>query len=149
MKNIFFAALMMVVSQAAFAQSLPADKITGIWLSTDSEIGLKFEIFKSDGKYYGKLLWASNMYEADGTTPKKDFNNPDRALQSRSRRGIVNVTNLTYKDGAYTDGKLYNPSDGDTYSLNAKLKSDDSLEFRGYIGISLFGKTMNFKRVKQ
>ncbi|QEH40744.1 DUF2147 domain-containing protein [Chitinophaga sp. XS-30] len=48
----------------------------------------------------------------------------------------------------YTGGKLYNPSEGDTYSLKAKLKSADELHFRGYLGISLLGKTMKFKRIK-
>lgn len=149
MKNLFFAAAMICSSLVSIAQSPPSDKIIGIWLSTDSEVGLKFEIFKSDGKYYGKLLWASNMYEADGKTPKSDFKNPNKTLQSRSRRGIMNITGLIFEDGEYTNGQLYNPDDGDTYSLNAKLKGGDKLEFRGYIGISLFGKTMNFKRVQQ
>lgn len=146
MKNIFFATLLLLVSIASFAQQ-PADKIIGQWESVDGEVKLKFDIFKQDGKYFGKLLWASNMHEADGKTPKKDFNNPNKSLQNRSRQGIINVTNLKYGNGEYSGGKLYNPSDGDTYSLNAKLKSANELHFRGYLGISLFGKTMKFKRI--
>ncbi|WP_299183057.1 DUF2147 domain-containing protein [uncultured Chryseobacterium sp.] len=148
MKKIFFATLMLLLSVVSFAQQ-PADKIIGNWQSIDGEVQLKFEIFKQDGKYFGKLLWASNMFEADGKTPKKDFNNPNKSLQSRSRKGIVNITNLKYDDGEYSGGKLYNPSDGDTYSLNAKLKSANELHFRGYLGISLLGKTMKFKRINQ
>lgn len=140
--------LMLLVSIVSFAQQ-PADKIIGQWESVDGEVKLKFDIFKQDGKYFGKLLWASNMYEADGKTPKKDFNNPDKSLQDRSRKGIINVTNLKYDDGEYSGGKLYNPSDGDTYSLNAKMKSANELHFRGYLGISLLGKTMKFKRINQ
>jgi uncharacterized protein (DUF2147 family) len=59
----------------------------------------------------------------------------------------VNITNLKHDDGEYTGGKLYNPSDGNTYSLKAKLKSINQLEFRGYMGVSLLGKTMKFKRI--
>jgi len=58
------------------------------------------------------------------------------------------VTNLTYDDGEYTGGKLYNPDDGRTYSLKAKLKSINQLEFRGYLGISLLGQTMKFNRIQ-
>jgi len=145
MKKIIFATLLLLVSVTSFAQQA-ADKIIGNWESIDGEVKLKFEIFKADGLYFGKLLWASNMYEADGKTPKKDFKNPNKSLQNRSRKDIVNITNLKYTDGEYTSGKLYNPSDGDTYSLNAKLKNANELHFRGYLGISLLGKTMKFKR---
>lgn len=88
------------------------------------------------------------MLEADGKTAKKDFNNPNKTLKNRSRQGIVNITHLKYDDGEYKGGKLYNPSDGDTYSLNAKLKSENELHFRGYLGISLLGKTMKFIRIQ-
>lgn len=147
MRKIIFAKLLLLISVTSFAQQ-SADKIIGNWESIDGEVKLKFEIFKSEGKYFGKLLWASNMYEADGKTPKKDFKNPNKSLQSRSRKGIVNITDLKYDNEKYSDGKLYNPSDGDTYSLNAKLKNANELHFRGYLGISLLGKTMKFKRIQ-
>ncbi len=140
--------ILLLIAHAADARSTEADKINGIWLSEGGEVQLKFEIFRSNDKYYGKLLYASTMYEADGTTPKKDFKNPDAKLRTRSRLKIQNLNGLQYVDGSYTDGTLYNPDDGRTYSLNAELKSADHLEFRGYIGFSLFGKTMTFKRVK-
>ena len=149
MKKIFLIITMLYMTIAAFAQKLPADKITGQWLSEDGEdVQLKFEIFKSDGKYAGKLLWASSMFEADGKTPKKDFKNPDAKLRSRSRQGIVNIKGLTYEDGEYADGKLYNPENGSTYSLTVRLINANEMEFRGYMGISLLGKTMKFKRVQ-
>ena len=145
---MLFVATMLLVPVASFAQQLPADKIIGIWLSQNSDVELKFEIYKSEGKYFGKLLYASTMYEEDGKTPKKDFKNPDRNLHSRSRQNIVNITNLTYNEGEYIGGKLYNPDNGSSYSLKAKLKSVNELEFRGYMGVSLLGKTIKFKRVQ-
>lgn len=131
----------------SFAQ-MPADKITGIWESVDSDVRLKFEFYRSGGKYFGKLLYASDMFEADGKTPKKDDKNPDKKLRGRSRYGITNITNLSYEDGAYTGGDLYNPSEGRHYRVKAKLISEHEMDFRGYIGFSLLGKTMKFKRVR-
>lgn len=148
MKKILFTTILFFITLVSSAQILPADKITGIWLSEDSDVKLKFEIYKSAGKYFGKLLWASTMFEADGKTPKKDPKNPDKNLRNRSRQNIVNVIDLTYDDGEYVGGKLYNPDDGRTYSLKAALKSANQLEFRGYMGVSLFGKTMQFKRIQ-
>ncbi len=147
MKKQFFASLLLLFSIPGFSQQ-PADKIIGQWESIDSEVKLKFDIFKKDGKYFGKLLWASNMFEADGKTAKKDFNNPNKSLQTRSRQGIVNITHLKYHEGEYDGGKLYNPSDGNSYSLNAKLKTANELHFKGHLGISLLGKTMKFKRIQ-
>lgn len=147
MKKLFFAIFLLCFSVVSFAQQ-PGDKISGIWHSIDSDVGLRFEIYKANDTYSGKLLWASTMYEADGKTPKKDFRNPDKNLRNRSRQNIVNITNLVYKDGEYIDGRLYNPDDGRTYRLKANLISTNELDFRGYVGISLLGKTMKLKRVQ-
>ncbi|MCH5717120.1 DUF2147 domain-containing protein [Niabella hibiscisoli] len=100
---------MLLASMVTFAQQ-PADKIIGNWESIDGEVKLKFQIFKQEGKYSGRLLWASNMFEADGETPKKDFNNPNKFLKTRSRQGIVNITNLKYNDGEYEGGDYTTPA---------------------------------------
>ncbi|WP_165372278.1 hypothetical protein [Emticicia agri] len=52
MKIILLVTTMVITSIITFAQQLPADKIIGIWESVDSEVGLKFEIYKSGDKKY-------------------------------------------------------------------------------------------------
>ncbi|MPT30943.1 MAG: DUF2147 domain-containing protein [Chryseobacterium sp.] len=148
MKKLLLLSMMILISSLSFAQKLSADKIIGNWESIDGDVKLKFEIFQQNGKYFGKLLWASNMFEADGKTPKKDFKNPDVKLRNRSRQNIINITNLTFDDGEYSGGKLYNPTDGNSYSLKAKLTDINNLQFRGYMGVSLLGKTMKFRRIR-
>lgn len=147
MKKLLFISAIVLLSATSFAQK-PADQIIGIWETTDSEVKLKFDIYKSGESYFGKLLYASTMYETDGKTPKKDVKNPDKSLRSRSRLNIVNINNLTYNDGDYSGGTLYNPDSGDTYRLKAKMINNNNVEFRGYVGISLLGKTMKLKRVQ-
>jgi len=147
MRNLLFTTALIWMAFAASAQNLPADKIIGVWFSEDSDVKLKFEIYRSEGKYFGKLLWASTMFEADGKTPKKDPKNPDKNLRNRSRQNIVNLRDLRYYQGEYEGGTLYNPDDGRTYNVKAKLKSANELEFRGYVGISLLGRTRQFKRI--
>lgn len=147
MKKLFFATVLLLISTATFAQQ-PAEKILGIWESVDADPKLRFEFYQSDNKFFGKLLYASNMFETDGKTPKKDFKNPDKKLRDRSRYGITNITDLVYEDGEYTGGTLYNPEEGRKHSVKARLKNANELDFRGYIGFSLLGKTMKFKRVK-
>ncbi|MBL7719101.1 MAG: DUF2147 domain-containing protein [Flavipsychrobacter sp.] len=148
MRKCVIAALALLISAASLAQGLPADKIIGTWESVDASPRLRFEFYKQGSKYLGRLLYASNMYEADGKTPKRDHKNPDPKLRSRSRYGITNITGLEYEEGEYTGGTLYNPEEGRTYSVKAKLKNADELDFRGYVGISLLGKTMKFRRIQ-
>ncbi|MBD1384319.1 DUF2147 domain-containing protein [Mucilaginibacter rigui] len=52
------------------AQTPEADKILGVWLSED-KTG-KIDVYKVNGKYFGKLIWGKTIYEADGTTSRKD-----------------------------------------------------------------------------
>jgi uncharacterized protein (DUF2147 family) len=57
------------------------------------------------------------------------------------------LTDFSYNDGAWDDGKIYDPYSGKTYSSTLKLK-DDKLNIRGYIGVSLFGRTTVWQRIK-
>ncbi len=138
MKKHFIIAIMLLLDVALFAQAQPADKIIGIWEAADSDLKLRFEFYNAGDKYFGRLLYASTMYEADGKTPKKDFRNPDKSLRGRSRYGITNLNSLSYEDGEYINGKLYNPDEGSTYSVKAKVKSDNEPEFRAYWGSICF-----------
>jgi len=144
MKKSILVVLLLIISVAAIAQKSSPDQIVGVWQCSD----YKIEIFKSGNNYAGKLLWSKDMFEADGTTPKKDNKNPNEKLRTRSRQGVVHITEMVYKNGEYVDGKLYSLQDGNTYSLKGELKSPNSLETRGYKGIPMMGKTFKWKRVQ-
>lgn len=145
-KIILLAGILLSMVAASFAQASTEGDLVGVWLTEDKD--LKVEFFKTGNTYSGKLLWAKSMFEADGKTPKKDDKNPDEKLRSRSRQGIVNITGLTYAGGEYENGKLYNPQNGSTYIFTAKLTGIDKLEGRGYMGLSLLGKTIKWTRVR-
>jgi len=50
--------------------------------------------------------------------------------------------------GEWEDGQLLDPESGDIYSGNITIKEDPSkLDVRGYVGISLFGRSQTWKRV--
>lgn len=144
MKKSILAVIILLTSIASFAQKLSADQIVGVWQCDD----YKIEIFKSGNTYSGKLLWAKDMFEANGKTPRKDSKNPSAPLRNRSRQGVIHITELVYKDGEYINGKLYSVQDGNTYSLKGALKSANDLETRGYKGVPMMGKTFKWKRVK-
>lgn len=128
-----------------FAQIQEADKISGIWLSED-KTG-KIDVYKSGGKYFGKLVWGKTMYEPDGTTSRKDIKNKDEKLRSRDLKGLIILYDFTYHNGAWDGGQIYDPYSGKTYSCTLKLK-EGKLNIRGYIGVSLFGRTSVWERGK-
>jgi uncharacterized protein (DUF2147 family) len=122
-----------------------ADKILGIWLNEEKDG--KIEIYKSGNKYLGKLIWGKTIFESDGVTSKKDVKNTNEKLRSRNLKDLVLLTDFIFEDGAWTDGKTYDPKSGKTYSSTMKLV-ENTLNIRGYVGISLLGRTTVWTRVK-
>ncbi len=127
------------------------DDILGTWNTEDNKA--KVEIFKCADKYCGKIVWLKDPnYEPgskEGTpgTPKIDVHNPDPSLRSRPILGLPFMTAFGYVGGnSYTGGRLYDPEKGKTYSGKITLVSPHQLDLRGYIGISLIGRTSKWTR---
>ncbi|WP_114937612.1 DUF2147 domain-containing protein [Mucilaginibacter endophyticus] len=146
MKKIVFLGLLCLVNSTLFAQSA-SDKVLGIWMTVAKNA--KIEIYRSDNRYFGKVLWGTLLYEKDGKTSLKDNLNPDPLLRSRNRIGLIFITDLIYSDGEYSSGQIYNSTNGKTYRLKMKLLDDNDLEMRGFLGFTLFGQTVKWVRVKE
>jgi uncharacterized protein (DUF2147 family) len=126
---------MFLFADIAFAQS--AKNVTGAWLSETKES--KIEIYQQGEELFGKIVWA----KTDGI---KDTKNPDPKLRSRPLLGLVILTNFKNAGtNAWDSGKIYDPLSGKTYSCNLSLV-DGKLKIRGYVGISLFGRTTIWTR---
>lgn len=129
----------------SYAQ-ISSDDITGTWL-TQKKDG-KVEIFKQGNKYFGKITWLLEPNEENGK-PKVDEENPEASKRIQPIMGLTVVRDLQWKgDGAWEDGKVYDPDNGKTYSAFAKMKNKNVLEFTGYIGFSFIGRTEVWTRVK-
>lgn len=75
-----------------------------------------------------------------------DHFNPDPALRNRSLCNLEIGSGFTLAgDNQATGGRLYDPESGKTYKGNIDLKGD-TLKLRGYIGITLFGRTETWHR---
>jgi uncharacterized protein (DUF2147 family) len=48
----------------------------------------------------------------------------------------------------WKDGTIYDSESGKTYSCNVKMVDENTLEVRGYVGISMIGRTDTWKKVK-
>lgn len=138
--------LFTILSNSLSAQTTSrGDEIIGVWLSEEKDG--KIEIYKQGNRYFGKLIWGKEMYEADGITSKKDVNNTDEKLQKRNLKDLILLTDFVFEGDSWSGGKIYDPKSGKTYSCNMKLNGT-VLDIRGYVGISLFGRTSQWTRVK-
>jgi uncharacterized protein (DUF2147 family) len=130
-----------------FSSDKEEDSIIGIWYTEGNKS--KVDVYKKNGKFYGKIIWLKNPNDENGN-PKKDLKNPDEKKQSRTINGLLILKNFVYDgDKEWDDGEIYNPEDGETYSCVINMSDDGkTLDVRGYIGISLFGKTTEWKRAE-
>ena len=135
--------LLLTVFSVSLAKA-QTDRIEGLWYNDIKSA--KILITKSNGKFNGKVVWLKEPLK--NGKPKVDELNADEKLRTRPRLGLMVLEGFV-KDGdnKYTDGKIYDPNNGKTYSCNITYK-DKELAIRGYIGISLFGRTTTWTRAE-
>lgn len=116
----------------------PQTAILGNWL-TEPKDGI-IEITHRGDVYEGRIV--------GGNEPGKlDTNNPDASKRNLALRGQVIMHDLKYDgDGQWSGGTIYDPKSGSTYKCKLELRADGTLKVRGYIGVSLLGKTQIWTR---
>jgi uncharacterized protein (DUF2147 family) len=121
-----------------------ADDITGIWLTGGKEPA-KIQIYKSGEKFSGKIIWLKNP--TDNGKQKLDINNPDKEKQKSPIIGLVMLKGFKFdEDDEWKGGDIYDPESSKTYSSYMYLKNWDTLRVRGFVGISLLGRTETWTR---
>ena len=99
------------------------------------------QIYEKDGKYFGKII-----LNKDST--KCDVNNPDKEKRTRKTLGLNILNNFTFDKGTWENGTIYDPKNGKTYSCKITQNTNGDLNVRGFIGISMLGRTETFTKLK-
>src|SRR5689334_2014192 len=121
-----------------------ADPIEGVWLNAEKDA--KIQIYKgSNGLFYGKIIWLKEPTE--NGAPKLDKNNPKDERKNQQIMGLVSLKEFEKDGTTYDDGTVYDPQNGKTYDATITYKGN-KLDLRGYVGISLFGRTTTWERAK-
>jgi uncharacterized protein (DUF2147 family) len=128
-----------------FTETPNPDDIVGIWKNSTNRAHI--QIYKQNGKFYGRILWLKNLVDERGN-PKLDRKNPAPQLRNRALIGLVTLRDLKFDDGEWSGGYIYNPGDGREYNAFISLVDTNTMEVRGYVGFSLFGKTDVWTRVR-
>jgi uncharacterized protein (DUF2147 family) len=116
------------------------DAILGEWINEKGDA--KFLIYRSGGQYFGKITWGTG-----GDT--KDSKNPDPKKREQDLVGLVILKDFEFKgQKTWSGGTIYDPKDGKTYSCILNLKNPNLLEVRGYVGITLFGRSETWTKVE-
>lgn len=146
MKKSFYSAFCIPILFLLFSSMVHAqkNKIEGIWYNQEKTA--KIEVFKdAKNKFWGKIVWLKEPLE--NGKPKLDKNNSDKKKQSEPLIGLFVLKGFEQVgDNNYENGTIYDPKNGKTYNCNITYKSANLLNIRGYIGISLFGRTAVWTR---
>jgi len=121
-------------------------QVTGKWKTVDDETGEAksiVEVYEQGGKIYGKVVEILNAAKKNNKCTKCKGADKDKPIL-----GLVIIKGLTKDGNEYTDGDILDPNKGKTYSCTIKLDGADKLSVRGYMGISMLGRSQTWTRVK-
>ncbi|WP_445451999.1 DUF2147 domain-containing protein [Flavobacterium sp. 25HG05S-40] len=130
---------LIIFFQVSFAQS-----ILGKWKTIDDLTGKEkgvVEIYEHKGKIYGRIV---EIFEHDKKHLKCEKCQGDD--KNKPILGLNIIKGLIKNDDVYDGGKIIDPKNGKSYNCKITLDGKDKLVVRGYIGISLFGRSQTWIR---
>jgi uncharacterized protein (DUF2147 family) len=136
------AAFFLIFMPAIWCTAADTASAVGFWKNEDAT----FEIFEDQGKLSGKIVALQEPRTAEGKE-KTDIHNPDPSKRDRPIVGLVFMSGFTKKsDSRWENGTVYDPKSGDTYSSYLELDGPEKIKMRGFLGISLIGRTVIWTR---
>ena len=142
-----FAAVTAVLVALVFGGGVPAlaqDGPLGLWVTEGDRS--RIDVHDCDGRICGAIVWLAEPLDEDGAE-KLDMNNEDESLRGRPLMGLPLIEAFVADgENRWSDGRIYNPEDGETYQATMRLTDANTLEVRGYVLLPLFGKTRTWTR---
>ena len=141
------AVVALTVAAALMVSTAWADNASpvGLWRNVDDVSGKPralIRITESNGTLQGKI---EKVFRASNENPRCE--KCEGALRNAPIIGLVILSGLK-KDGAeYVGGQILDPDNGKTYSSRLRLaNSGKTLDVRGYIGVSMLGRSQIWER---
>ncbi|MDB2384893.1 DUF2147 domain-containing protein [Polaribacter sp.] len=137
--------LALLVFTICFSISINGQTIFGKWNSTndDGEVDSVIEVYEKNGKAFAKIVKILNEDRKDAVCTECEGENKGKPIL-----GLDILTGLEKDDDEWSGGKILDPRDGKVYDCYISLVKPDKLKLRGYVGVSLFGKTKYWTRAK-
>lgn len=132
----------------ATAPASTADSPVGLWKIIDDRDGTPralVRISETDGEYRGAIEQGLRPGDDDSAVCDK-CKGPRRGQRLI---GMAIVTGIKKQGDEYAGGEILDPDNGQIYRCKMTLRDGGrTLEVRGFIGISLFGRTQTWVRVE-
>ncbi len=144
MKRSLLIIFLIIAASDVFAQNREA--LVGKWLTASGDA--QIQIYQVSGKFSGKIVWLKKPNDSTGK-PETDDKNPDSSIAKRPILGLEMLKGFTYSDeGVWEGGSIYDPKTGKTYSCKISMVDNNKIYVRGFVGISLLGRTETWSRVR-
>jgi uncharacterized protein (DUF2147 family) len=129
---------------AARADAQPNSPL-GLWKTIDDKTGAPraiVRIYEKDGKLFGKIV--SNLTPGGAPNPVCSVCKDER--KNQPIQGLVMIRNMKADGGEYSGEDLLDPDNGSVYRCKMHVEGGTRLVVRGYLGISLLGRTQTWER---
>jgi uncharacterized protein (DUF2147 family) len=114
-------------------------EIAGTWIDHTGRGAV--EIHPCGDRLCGRIAWLKEP-QVRGA-PAKD-------AKGRPLCGLQIIGDLKpQRNGAWEDGWIYNPEEGQTFNVEITLQSRDTLKVTGYMGIKLLSEDFIWKRASE
>lgn len=139
---------LLIILLLAFAPYVIAASTSpaGLWKTIDDKTGKPrslIRVTENNGEY--SALVEKGLREGDTGEAICD-----KCTDERKGQRIIGMTianGLKEKNGVYEGGKILDPENGKVYKCKMKLdETGNRLEVRGFIGVSLFGRSQTWLR---
>jgi uncharacterized protein (DUF2147 family) len=126
-----------------------ADDVPKQFWKSDTD-GWVVETRPCDGGLCADLVAYKMVHQHPPGFVPTDVKNPSAARRDTPLCGLQLIGGFkrsTRKDGVWDGGWIYDPDSGHTYSGTITQLDADTVKLRGYVGISLFGRTLILHRL--
>lgn len=121
-----------------------APSVVGTWQTFDDKTGHPngvVRLYVQNGLLNGVVVRLR-----DGVPPDAVCLKCSPPMKNKPVLGLVIMWGLKQDGDAWSGGSVLDPDSGDVYRCTVHLSAPDKLDVRGYIGISLFGRTQTWVR---
>ncbi len=134
-------------SISAFAENLAVGK----WQQYDDKTGKMQSIMRVEQEGDTYVGFIDQRFPIPGQSKEDEeplCTNCKGDLKDKPKIGLKLMTGFKREGNRYTSGSIVDVNSGKTYNCKMTLSDEgQSLDVRGYVGISLLGRTQTWKRV--